>query len=28
LLNATGALVTGLIVLRIRDHPVGAGAAR
>jgi glycopeptide antibiotics resistance protein len=26
-LNATGALVTGLIVLRIRDHPVGAGAA-
>jgi len=28
LLNATGALVTGLIVLRIRDHPVRAGAAR
>jgi hypothetical protein len=28
LLNATGALVAGLIVLRVRDHPARAGAAR
>jgi VanZ like family len=28
LLNATGALVTGLIVLRVRDHPARAGAVR